>query len=58
LHVWQCIDLLRFQLRQGQDFGIEFSTTYRDKGLSAYANLSFTRARGKTVETGQFTKTF
>jgi outer membrane receptor protein involved in Fe transport len=43
-----------FNYAKGQISGLEFSTTYRDKGLSAYANLSFTRARGKTVETGQF----
>jgi outer membrane receptor protein involved in Fe transport len=43
-----------FNYAKGKISGIEFSTTYRDKGLSAYANLSFTRARGKTVETGQF----
>jgi outer membrane receptor protein involved in Fe transport len=43
-----------FNYAKGQISGIEFSTTYRDKGLSAYANLSLTRARGKTVETGQF----
>ena len=43
-----------FNYAKGQISGFELSTTYRDKGLSGYANLSFTRARGKTVETGQF----
>ena len=43
-----------FNYAKGKISGIEFTTTYRDKGLSAYANLGFTRARGKTVETGQF----
>jgi outer membrane receptor protein involved in Fe transport len=43
-----------FNYAKGQISGFELSTTYRDKGLSGYASLSFTRARGKTVETGQF----
>jgi outer membrane receptor protein involved in Fe transport len=43
-----------FNYAKGRISGVELSTTYRDKGLSAYANLSFTRARGKNVETGQF----
>ncbi len=43
-----------FNYAKGQISGLEFSTTYRDKGLSAYASLSFTRTRGKSVETGQF----
>jgi outer membrane receptor protein involved in Fe transport len=43
-----------FNYAKGQISGIELSASYRDKGLSGYANLGFTRARGKTVETGQF----
>ena len=43
-----------FNYAQGQVSGLEFSTTYRDKALSGYASLGLTRARGKTVETGQF----
>jgi outer membrane receptor protein involved in Fe transport len=42
-----------FNYAKGRISGLEFSTTYRDKGLSAYGNLGFTRARGKTVETGR-----
>lgn len=43
-----------FNYAQGQISGLELSTTYHDKELSGYANLGWTRARGKTVETGQF----
>jgi outer membrane receptor protein involved in Fe transport len=43
-----------FNYAKGQISGLELSTTYRDKGLSAYGSVSLTRARGKTVETGEF----
>ncbi|MDQ2779447.1 MAG: TonB-dependent receptor, partial [Pseudomonadota bacterium] len=43
-----------FNYERGKIGGLELTSSYRDKGLTAYANLGFTRARGKTVETGQF----
>ena len=43
-----------FNFAQGRIFGIEFSGSYQDGGLSAYANLSLSAARGKGIETGQF----
>ncbi len=43
-----------FNYAQGRIFGIEFSGSYKDDRLSAYANLSFTSARGRGIETGQF----
>ena len=43
-----------FNYERGKISGIEFSSSYRGKSLSAYANVGLTRARGKTVETGQF----
>ena len=43
-----------FNCAKGRVAGFEVSTTYRDKSLSGYASMSFTRARGRTVETGQF----
>ena len=43
-----------FNFAKGQISGIELTSTYRDKGLSGYGNLGLSRARGKTVETGQF----
>jgi hypothetical protein len=46
--------LSAFNYAKGQISGLEFSTTYPDQGLSGYANLSLTRARGTTIETGQF----
>ena len=43
-----------FNYEKGRISGLELSASYRDKGLTGYANIGFTRARGKTVETGQF----
>jgi outer membrane receptor protein involved in Fe transport len=43
-----------FNYAQGRIGGLELSASYRDRGLTGYANLGFARARGKTVETGQF----
>ena len=43
-----------FNFERGKIFGIEFSGSYKDDRLSAYANLGFTSARGKGIETGQF----
>ena len=43
-----------FNYSQGRIGGIEFSTTYREKNVTAYANVSFSRARARTVATGQF----
>ena len=43
-----------FNYAQGRVSGLELSASYRDKGLTGYANLGLTRARGKQVETGQF----
>ena len=43
-----------FNYAQGRIYGLELSASYKDERLSAYANLSFTSARGKGIETGQF----
>ena len=43
-----------FNYARGKVAGFEVSTTYRDKALSGYASVSFTRARGHGIETGQF----
>ena len=43
-----------FNFEKGRIFGLELSASYKDAGLSAYANLGFTSARGKGIETGQF----
>ena len=43
-----------FNYEQGRVYGLEFSGSYKDERLSAYANLSFTSAMGKGIETGQF----
>ena len=43
-----------FNYAQGRISGLELTAGYKDKGFSAYVNAGLTRARGKTVETGQF----
>lgn len=43
-----------FNYAQGKIFGLEFSGSYKDDRFSAYANLGFSSAKGKGVETGQF----
>lgn len=43
-----------FNFEQGRIYGVELSAGYRDEALSGYVNVALTRARGKTIETGQF----
>ncbi|HWH83292.1 MAG TPA: TonB-dependent receptor [Burkholderiaceae bacterium] len=43
-----------FNFEKGRIFGVELSASYRDERLSGYANIGFTSARGKGIETGQF----
>jgi outer membrane receptor protein involved in Fe transport len=43
-----------FNYAQGRIAGVDLTASYRDKGLTGYLNVSFQRARGKKVETGQF----
>ena len=43
-----------FNYERGRIYGLELSGSYRDERLSGYANASFTAARGKGIETGQF----
>ena len=43
-----------FNYDEGRIYGLEFSGSYKDERLSAYANVSLTSARGKGIETGQF----
>jgi len=46
-----------FNFERGRIYGLELSASYKDPKnprLSAYANLGFTSARGKGIETGQF----
>jgi outer membrane receptor protein involved in Fe transport len=43
-----------FNFERGRIYGIEFSGSYKDERLSAYANLSVSAARGRGIETGQF----
>lgn len=43
-----------FNYAQGKIYGLELTASYKDARWSAYSNLSFTSARGKGLETGQF----
>jgi outer membrane receptor protein involved in Fe transport len=43
-----------FNFERGRIFGLELSGSYKDDRLSAWANLSFSSAKGKGIETGQF----
>jgi len=43
-----------FNYTQGRIGGLELSTTYKRDALSGYANLAFSRARARGIETGQF----
>jgi outer membrane receptor protein involved in Fe transport len=43
-----------FNYDEGKIRGIELSGSYREKNLSAYANVALSRALGKGIETGQF----
>ena len=43
-----------FNFEKGRIYGLELSASYKEKQLSAYANVSLTSARGKGIETGQF----
>jgi outer membrane receptor protein involved in Fe transport len=43
-----------FNFEKGRIYGTEVSATFREGGLSAYANVSYSVAKGKGIESGQF----
>jgi outer membrane receptor protein involved in Fe transport len=43
-----------FNYAEGKIYGAETSVSYRAHGLAAYANVGYSVAKGRTVETGQF----
>ncbi len=43
-----------FNYEQGRVQGLEASASWHDGGLNAYANLAYSQAMGKGIETGQF----
>jgi outer membrane receptor protein involved in Fe transport len=43
-----------FNYEKGRIRGIELTSSYRDGGLTAYANVGVSRAEGKNIVTGQF----
>jgi outer membrane receptor protein involved in Fe transport len=48
------IILTPFNYRDGRQYGIELTTNYAGRDLSAYANLAFQSARGRDFESAQF----
>ena len=43
-----------FNYERGKIYGTELSGSYKGANLTAYANLAYSRALGKGIETGQF----
>jgi outer membrane receptor protein involved in Fe transport len=43
-----------FNYERGKVYGVEFSGTYKQGGLTAYGNVAISKAMAKGVETGQF----
>ena len=43
-----------FNYEQARIYGVELSASYKQRGFSAYGNLSASSAKAKGVETGQF----
>ncbi|HKB92587.1 MAG TPA: hypothetical protein VKC60_18875, partial [Opitutaceae bacterium] len=50
----QAVVFSTFNYDTGKVLGIEFTTNYSHKGLSAYANLAIGRATGKKFTSGEF----
>ena len=48
------IILTPFNYAQGRQAGLEFKLNYAGRSLSAYANLAFQSAQGKTIDSAQF----
>ena len=48
------IILTPFNYRYGQQYGAEFTESYRNGHFNAYLNFASQRARGKQIETAQF----
>ena len=43
-----------FNYEKGKIYGLEFSGSYREGNLSAYANVAYSLAMGTNIESGQF----
>jgi outer membrane receptor protein involved in Fe transport len=48
------IILTPFNYRDGRQYGVELTTNYAGKDLSAYASLAFQGAKGRGIESAQF----
>ena len=48
------IILTPFNYRVGRQYGVEWTTSYATRELSAYANLAWQSARGKLIDSAQF----
>ncbi|MEX3958589.1 TonB-dependent receptor [Trinickia sp. EG282A] len=43
-----------FNYEQGRVYGLEFTANYKHENISAYANVAWSRAQGKNIESAQF----
>jgi outer membrane receptor protein involved in Fe transport len=43
-----------FNYEYGRDYGVELTANYKQGNLSAYANVAFSRAQGKNIDSAQF----
>src|SRR6266404_1133214 len=50
----QTLILSAFNYRKGEVYGVEFTSSYTAGGLSAYANVAYSRARGQEWVSAQF----
>ncbi|MDE2462377.1 MAG: TonB-dependent receptor, partial [Alphaproteobacteria bacterium] len=48
------IILTPFNYAKGKQYGVEFTSSYRDGGFNAYGNLAFQHAIGKDIVSSQF----
>lgn len=43
-----------FNYEHGRGYGLEFTANYKHENVSAYANIAWSRAQGKNIESAQF----
>nr|WP_018443859.1 TonB-dependent receptor [Trinickia symbiotica] len=43
-----------FNYERGRVYGLEFTANYKHENISAYANVAWSRAQGKNIESAQF----
>lgn len=50
----QAFIFVPFNYYSGRIYGVEFSATYKNRGLSVYGNLAYSKALGKQIVSSQF----